>query len=113
VCRRLLPDWEVIIIDLQQGPDIAADLEKQRGGRVVAYGADISDEDAVREIFSRVTADFSQAVRGLVNSAAIYSEAEPGHGTDEDELRLFRVNVLGAQHQVNAAVPLMAKPACS
>ena len=109
VCRRILPEWEVIIIDVQEGADIAADLERQSGGRVVAYRADIGDEEAVRGIFSRLATDSSQPVRGLVNSAGIYSEAAPGDGTDEDELRLFRVNVLGAQHLVNAAVPLMAK----
>jgi 3-oxoacyl-[acyl-carrier protein] reductase len=109
VCRRVLPDWEVIIIDVQQGSDIAAGLERERGGRVVAYRADVGDEEAVGEIVSRLAADFSQSVRGLVNSAGVYSEAAPGHGTDEDELRLFRVNVLGAQHLVNAAAPLIAK----
>jgi len=109
VCRRIVPDWQVIIIDVEEGSDIAAGLERQSGGGVVAYRADISDEEAVREIFSRLAAEVSQPVKGLVNSAGIYSEAAPGHGTDEDELRLFRVNVLGAQHLVNAAVPLMAK----
>jgi 3-oxoacyl-[acyl-carrier protein] reductase len=109
VCRRILPEWDVVIVDVQQGSDIAADLERESGGKVVAYRADIGDEDAVREIFSRVAADFPQAVRGLVNSAGIYSDAAPGHGSDDDELRLFRVNVLGTQHMVNRAVPLMAK----
>jgi len=109
VCRRVLPDWEVIIIDVQQGSDIAAGLERQTGGRVVAYRADISHENVVREIFSRLATDISQPVTGLVNSAGIYSEAAPGHGSEEEELRLFRVNVLGAQHLVNAVVPLMMK----
>ena len=109
VCRRILPDWDVVIIDVAPGSDIAADLEEQSEGRVAAYCADIADEEAVRQIFARLATDSSQPIRGLVNSAGIYSEAAPGHGTDEDELRLFRVNVLGAQHLVNAAVPLMAK----
>ena len=107
VCGRLLPDWQVIILDVDDGAELAAGLERQSGGKAVAYRADIGDEEAVREIFSRVAADFSRAVRGLVNCAGIYSEAGPGKGTDEDELRIFRVNVLGAQHLVNAAVPLM------
>ena len=109
VCRRILPEWSVVIIDIEQGSDIAAGLQTQTGGSVAAYRADIADEEAVRHIFARLAADPSQLVRGLVNSAGIYSEAAPGHGTDEDELRLFRVNVLGAQHLVNATVPLMAK----
>lgn len=109
VCRRILPEWQVIIVDVEDGSEIAAGFERQFGARVVAYRADISDEEAVRDIFSRLAADFSQTVRGLVNCAGIYSETAPGHGTDEEELRLFRVNVLGAQHLVNAAVPLMAK----
>jgi 3-oxoacyl-[acyl-carrier protein] reductase len=109
VCRRILPDWQVVIIDVEQGSDIAADLERQSGGKAAAYRADISDAEAVRDIFSRLAADSSQSVRGLVNCAGIYSETAPGHGTDEEELRIFRVNVLGAQHLVNAAVPLMVK----
>ncbi len=105
----MLPDWEVIIIDVQQGAEVAAALARETGARVAAYRTDIGDKEAVREVFSRVAADFSQAVRGLVNSAGVYSEAAPGQGTDEEELRLFRVNVLGAQHLVDAAVPLMTK----
>lgn len=72
-----------------------------------AYRADIADREAVREVFAHIAADPSHEVRGLVNSAGVYSEAAAGSGTDDEELRLFRVNVLGAQHLVNAAVPLM------
>ena len=109
VCRRLLPAWEIIIIDVQDGADIAAGLEKTTGGRVFAYRADIGDRDAVGRIFSQVAREIPQSVTGLVNSAGLYSESATGQGTDEEELRLFRVNVLGAQHLVNAVVPLMTR----
>jgi len=109
VCKRIVPDWEIILIDIQDGSQIAADLERQSGGRVVAYRADIGDEGAVREIFTRLAANSYWSVRGLVNCAGIYSEAAPGCGSDEEELRLFRVNVLGTQHMVNHAVPLMVE----
>jgi 3-oxoacyl-[acyl-carrier protein] reductase len=109
VCKRIVPDWDVVIIDVQDGSELAADLERRSGGRVVAYRADIGDQGAVREVFTQLAADVSWSVGGLVNCAGIYSEAAPGSGTDEDELRLFRVNVLGAQHMVNHAVPLMAR----
>jgi len=109
VCKRIVPDWDVVIIDVQDGSELAAGLERRTGGRVVAYRADIGDEGAVREVFTRLAADVSWSVGGLVNCAGIYSEAAPGSGTDEEELRLFRVNVLGAQHMVNHAVPLMVK----
>jgi len=109
VCSRMLPDWDVVIIDILPGADIASALKRQHGGSAVAYRADIGDEGVVREVFSLLAADASLQIRGLVNSAAVYSDAEPGQGTDEEEIRLFRVNVLGAQHLVNAAVPLMAK----
>ena len=109
VCERMVADWDVVIIDVQDGSELAAGLERRTGGRVVAYRADIGDEGAVREVFTRLAADVSWSVGGLVNCAGIYSEAAPGSGTDEEELRLFRVNVLGAQHMVNHAVPLMVK----
>lgn len=109
VSRRILPDWDVVIIDVQEGAAVAAGLEKQSGGKVAAYRADIGDAESVREIFSRLSANLTQPVRGLVNCAGIYSDAMPGQGTDADEMRLFRVNVLGAQHLVNAAVPLMTR----
>ena len=109
VCRRMLPDWDVIIVDLQPGSEIAAGLEEQTGGKVAAFRADIGDREAVAEVFARLKADFPESLRGLVNSAGIYSEAAAGQGTDEEELRIFRVNVLGAQHLVDAAVPLMTK----
>jgi len=109
VSKRILPDWDVVIIDVQDGADIAADLKKQSGGKVTAYRADIGDAEAVREVFARLSANLTQPVTGLVNCAGIYSDAMPGQGTDADEMRLFRVNVLGAQHLVNAAVPLMTQ----
>lgn len=109
VCKRLAPEWEVILIDVQDGSDIAADLERQSGGRVVAYRADISQEGALREVFTQLAGDFPRSVAGLANCAGIYSQAVPGCGSDEEELRIFRVNVLGAQHAVNHAVPLMAE----
>ncbi|HEY2015404.1 MAG TPA: SDR family oxidoreductase, partial [Bryobacteraceae bacterium] len=107
VARRILPDWEVAIIDVQPGTDIAAGLERETGGKVIAYRADIGDQGSIAETFLRIARDFPQGVTGLVNCAGIYSATVPGNGTDEEELRLFRVNVLGAQHMVNAAVPLM------
>ena len=109
VCRRIILDWDVAIVDVQDGAAIAADLERQNGGRALAYRADIGDEDAVREVFTRLAADFTGGVGGLANCAGIFSEAAPGRGSDADELRVFRVNVLGAQHLVNHAAPLMAK----
>jgi 3-oxoacyl-[acyl-carrier protein] reductase len=107
VCRRLLPDWDVVIIDIQDGADIAAEFARATAGRVAAYRADIADPVAVREVFAQVARDFPASIRGLVNSAGLYSESAPGQGSDDEELRMFRVNVLGAQHLVNAAVPLM------
>jgi 3-oxoacyl-[acyl-carrier protein] reductase len=97
----------VAIVDIQDGAEVAAGLEGASGGRAVAYRADIADGDAVREVAGRAAAEFPRSIRGLVNSAGLYSEAAPGQGCDEEELRLFRVNVLGAQHLVNATVPLM------
>jgi 3-oxoacyl-[acyl-carrier protein] reductase len=109
VSKRILPEWDVVIVDVQDGTGIAAGLEKQSGGNVTACRADIGDVEAVRDVFARLSANLTQPVMGLVNCAGIYSDAMPGQGTDADEIRLFRVNVLGAQHLVNAAVPLMTR----
>ena len=109
VCARLLPDWDLIILDLQDGVGIAADLQERMGGRVAARRVDIGDEGRVKEVFSRFAEEASGPLRGLVNCAGIYTESAPGHGSDDEELRIFGVNVLGPQHVVNAAVPLMAK----
>ena len=109
VCRRMLPDWDVVIVDVQDGSGIARELERNSGARVAAYRADIGDEAAVRRLFAGSVAVGTPGIRGLANCAGVYSEAAPGSGLDEEELRMFRVNVLGAQHMVNAAVPLMAK----
>jgi 3-oxoacyl-[acyl-carrier protein] reductase len=73
----------------------------------VSYRADIADPVAVQEAVTRAASEFPGSIRGLVNAAGIYTETASGEGSDDEEIRLFRVNVLGAQHLVNAAVPLM------
>ena len=109
VCQRILPDWNVVLVDIEDGSRVAADLQERTGGRVASFRADIADRNAVEGIFTCLPEGWPQAVGGLVNSAAIYSDRAPGSGSDEEELRIFRVNVLGAQHLVDAAVPLLSK----
>lgn len=111
VCFRLATEWDLAIFDLQDAASVASDLCRQgaEGQRCTAraYSLDIANRDAVMETVETVRRDFSGPLRGVVNCAGIVSRAKPGEGNDEDELRMFRVNVLGAQHLVDAAAPAL------
>lgn len=108
VCQRLLPEWDLAVLDIQDGRGPAAELGIA-GGVVRTYQVDIADGAEVRNVAATIDHDFPLGIRGLVNCAGIVSRAKPGEGNDEDELRMFRVNVLGAQHLVDAFVPSMIR----
>ncbi len=113
VCRALAPAWQLAVLDLQDSGVVRAALagcgigDRELG--VHAYRCDIADRAAVVATTEQIARDFAAPVRALVNCAGILSSTEPGRGTDEEELHVFRVNVLGAQHLVDSLIPMMIR----
>lgn len=109
ICERLTPEWDVALVDIEDGTAQAAQLSSAHDGLVKFYRVDISRESEVAALGVALDTDFPQGVHGLVNCAGIVSRARPGEGTDEEELKMFRVNVLGAQHLMNTIAPRMER----
>jgi NADP-dependent 3-hydroxy acid dehydrogenase YdfG len=76
------------------------------GGRAVALGADVSDEDQARGFVNGVNEQLG-GLDILVNNAGVMLLG-PVHGADvEHWQRMVNVNVLGLLYCVHAALPLM------
>jgi NAD(P)-dependent dehydrogenase (short-subunit alcohol dehydrogenase family) len=94
---------EVHIVDLNESGAAAAAAEIRSGnGLAVIHSCDVSDQEAVKKMFSRIgTPDI------LVNSAGISHIGTVETTTEADFDRIFRVNVKGVYNCLYAAVPLM------
>jgi NAD(P)-dependent dehydrogenase (short-subunit alcohol dehydrogenase family) len=94
---------EVHIVDLNESGAAAAASEIRSGnGLAVVHPCDVSDQEAVKKMFSRIgTPDI------LVNSAGISHIGTLETTAEADFDRIYRVNVKGVYNCLYAAVPLM------
>lgn len=72
-----------------------ADAVMAAGGAAKAYGLDVSDGDAVAEVFGKIAEDFG-SVTVLVNNAGITADTLMMRMKDEDWDRVMAVNLKGA-----------------
>lgn len=77
---------------LDRAQELAAELNS-RGSEVVAFGADLRDEDATRAMIDRARRRFGR-LDALVNSAAIWSSTPLVTTMADDVRRFFEVNTL-------------------
>ena len=89
------------------------DILAAEGCRVMCFGADVSRREEVNDMFAAVRERFGP-VSLLVNNAGIAGQAQFQDVTDEMWRRYFSVNLDGAFHTVQAALPdmLHAKSGC-
>lgn len=80
------------------------------GEKHAAFGADVSSEEDVQELFRRVSERFGR-LDLLVTSAAIWEEKELFDVTADDVLRHFEVNTLGTFLCCRYAGEIMVKQA--
>jgi 2-keto-3-deoxy-L-fuconate dehydrogenase len=94
---------EVHILDLNEGnaDEVAAGI-KARGGKAFAQVCDVTDQEKVKNLFTRV-----QTVDILVNSAGISHIGTVETTTEADFDKIFKVNVKGVYNCLYAAVPIM------
>lgn len=76
------------------------------GGRVVSVPADVSDEEAVREMLGRVVGEFG-SLDVLVNNAGLGLSGRVAELREEDLRYLFEVNLIGPLNCIQAALPHM------
>ena len=111
VCRRLIPDWE--IIPCRRSGQLGRCRRAGEGVRWRPCGRVPCGHRPRRcgtGSLRTTRRGFSARHRGVwptVQGSIL--RRRRGSGSDDEELKIFRVNVLGAQHMVNLAVPLMAK----
>lgn len=94
---------EVNVIDLNQEACNAtiAEIEKDKGN-AIARVFDVTDQQQVKEIFSRIG-----KVDILVNSAGVSHVGNVENTTEADLDRLYNVNVKGVYNCLQAAVSIM------
>jgi 3-oxoacyl-[acyl-carrier protein] reductase len=102
VCRALARDGWMVYVNYNESRDKALALAEEIGGK--ALWADVSDPAAVAAMFAQA-GDLDL----LVSNAGIAGPGLVQDLTDEDWLRLFRVNADGAFYSVRAAVPGMVR----
>lgn len=100
---------EVIITDVNEELACKESVKLQECYGVKCYSAkvDVSKEKEVRETFEGLTKQCG-AIDILVNNAGICYPAKPlDEITEEEWLRVFKINVLGMINCVNAVIPHM------
>jgi NAD(P)-dependent dehydrogenase (short-subunit alcohol dehydrogenase family) len=74
------------------------------GGSAKAHRCDVSDQDAMKQIFNSIG-----AFDILINNAGIAHVGNVENTSTEDFEKIFRVNVQGAYNAIHCAIPLMKK----
>ncbi len=85
---------------------LVANLSHQHPGRYIAYPADISREEQVAAMVSKITSDLG-GVDVLVNNAGISINALSWKLTEQDWNTVLGVNLNGAFYCAKAVLPLM------
>ncbi|HMP91855.1 MAG TPA: SDR family oxidoreductase, partial [Phnomibacter sp.] len=93
----------VHIVDLQEAYcHQTLSLIKEAGREAFAYGADVSNQEAVQQMVSRIG-----KVDILVNNAGIAHIGKAHTTSEEDFDRVYQVNVKGAYNMLHAVLPVM------
>ena len=109
VAVRLAKDGYDVVINYLEREDRAREvLEEVRraGRRGIICRADVSDAEQVRAMFERTRKELGE-VNLLVSNAGIAGQAQIQDLTEERWKRFFAVNVDGAFHTVQCALPHM------
>ena len=97
IARRLAADGYAVLVNYASGADAAAavvrDIEA-KGGRALAYGADVSNEREVAAMFA--AAEELGPLTALVNNAGILGETRRIEEHDAESLmKVLSINVVG------------------
>lgn len=108
IAKRLASEGASVVVNYSSSKDGANRIVEdivQAGGKAIAIGASVTNEDDVARLFEEVRTAFGR-VDVLVNNAGLYAPA-PIEGLSVSEFhRHFDTNVLGLLLATKAAVPL-------
>ena len=95
----------VHIIDLsgEQAQKVLDEIASE-GGQGFVHSCDISDQQQVKDVFSKIT-----GINILVNNAGIAHIGTVVSTSEDDFDRVYKVNVKGAYNCLHAAVPIMVE----
>lgn len=94
------------IVDLnEQASQSVNEGIRDRGGSSQHHACDVSDRQSVRQVFQRIIAE--EPIHILVNSAGIPHVGKLEDTSEEDLDKLYRVNVKGTFHCMQAAIEHM------
>lgn len=106
VARLFAEAGAAVVVNYHSGAERAADLVRRiesGGGRAVAVGGDVADEDAVERLFDRAVAAFG-AVDILVANSGLQKDAAIGAMSLSDWKRVLDVNLTGQFLCARAAI---------
>ncbi len=109
VALRLARDGYDLVINYLEREDRARMVQQEiqsLGRRAIVCRADVADPDEVREMFERTRRELGE-VSLLVSNAGIAGQQQIQDLTEERWKRFFAVNVDGAFHTVQCALPYM------
>ena len=110
IARQLAAASAKVIIVSRTEAELTATAEKL-GDSVLAVPMDISDPEAVRNVFAVAEEKFD-GVDILINNAAVTNLFRIDEAADEQLQRMMNVNVLGASYCSRAAINQMRKRGC-
>lgn len=105
IAERLAVDGFTVIINYAGNQQLADELVRkieQRGGHVLSAKADVSDPQAVRQLFDRVEQAFG-GVDVLVNNAGVMELAPVADMSDAQVDRLIDINLKGTFNTLREA----------
>ncbi|MGL5389716.1 MAG: SDR family oxidoreductase [Serratia sp. (in: enterobacteria)] len=105
IAERLAADGFTVIINYAGNQQLADELVRnieQRGGRALSAKADVSDPQAVRQLFDRVEQAFG-GVDVLVNNAGVIELAPVAQMSDAQVDRLIDINLKGTFNTLREA----------
>lgn len=108
---RLAKDGYDVAVNYEKREDRALEVQetiKALGRRCIAIRADVADPGAVKAMFARVRKELGE-VDLLVSNAGIAGQVQIQDLTEERWKRFFGVNVDGAFHTIQCALPYMLR----
>ena len=111
IARELASRGAMVIVNYSGSAEAAEEtvrLIREAGGRAEAYACDVSDAEAVQEMFARVREQWGP-VSILVNNAGITRDGLTARMREEDFDRVLAVNLKGAFHCIRAALGPMIR----
>ncbi|HGM5490655.1 TPA: SDR family oxidoreductase [Serratia fonticola] len=105
IAERLAADGVTVMINYAGNQQLADELVRkieQRGGRALSAKADVSDPQAVRQLFDRVEQAFG-GIDVLVNNAGVIELAPVAEMSDAQVDRLIDINLKGTFNTLREA----------